>query len=92
MGFHDSRLGFIRAERRRGDVRRWEHPKRYPNPKGTHLTCIQYTIQPSRLVWPSVIDDDDTLHDVKITAAPSVAAPVVGGKIYFPIFCALVSS
>ena len=59
-------------------MRRWEHP-----------AWSLYTIQSSR---PSVIDDDDTLHDVKITAAPSVAAPVVGGKIYFPIFCALVSS
>ena len=78
MGFHGSRLGLIRAERRRGEVRRWEHP-----------AWSLYTIQSSR---PSVIDDDDTLHDVKITAAPSVAAPVVGGKIYFPIFCALVSS
>ena len=66
-------------------MRRWEHPKRYPLELYTQSG-------PLGLVWPSVIDDDDTLHDVKITAAPSVAAPVVGGKIYFPIFCALVSS
>ena len=67
-------------------MRRWEHPKRYPLELYTRSG-------PLGLVWPSVIDDDDdTLHDVKITAAPSVAAPVVGGKIYFPIFCALVSS
>ena len=66
-------------------MRRWEHPKRYPLGLYTRSS-------PLGLVWPSVIDDDDTLHDVKITAAPSVAAPVVGGKIYFPIFCALVSS
>ena len=66
-------------------MRRWEHPKRYP-------LELYPRSGPLGLIWPSVIDDDDTLHDVKITAAPSVAAPVVGGKIYFPIFCALVSS
>ena len=59
-------------------MRGWEHPKRYPLELYTQSG-------PLGLVWPSVIDDDDdTLHDVKITAAPSVAALVVGGKIYCP--------
>ena len=36
-------------------------------------------------------DDDDDLLDDEFTAAPSVAALVVGAEIYFPIFCAVVS-